>query len=99
MPTARLHIDQGHPSFEGHFPARPIVPGVLLLEQCKHTVETQSGLVISGLKVAKFLSPALPGELLELEYEATELSVTFTIMCGTRKIAIGSFQLTPSSTV
>ncbi len=68
-----------------------------MLDQCMRAIEIQSGLVLTGLKVAKFISPALPGELLELEYEAAESSITFTIMCGTRKIAHGSFQLFPGS--
>jgi 3-hydroxyacyl-[acyl-carrier-protein] dehydratase len=98
MPSVRLHIDPDHPSFEGHFVAKTIVPGVLLLDQSKRSVEAQSGLSILGLKVAKFLSPALPGEMLELEYEVTESSINFMILCGSRKIASGSFQLAPSST-
>ena len=34
-PTVRrpIRIEADHPSLPGHFPGRPLVPGVMLLEQ------------------------------------------------------------------
>lgn len=60
-----------HPAFPGHFPGRPITPGVVLLDQ---------GLIFLGqvlgtpmghcrLAAAKFLSPVAPGETLTFSFE------------------------------
>ena len=35
----RLCIDADHPSLPGHFPGRPLVPGVVVLEQVLRAVE------------------------------------------------------------
>ena len=92
-----LTIELNHPSFAGHFPSRPIVPGVLLLDKTQRAVELKAGIKLTGLPVAKFISPALPGEMLELEYEVAESVVRFEICCGTRRIANGRFLVAPGS--
>ncbi len=91
MPRAPLSLDSDHPAFAGHFPGRPIVPGVLLLDRTQRAVESATGLVLAGLPAAKFFSPAVPGEMLELEYQVTQAAVRFEIRCGTRRIANGRF--------
>ena len=66
--------------FQGHFPGRPIMPGVLLVEalaQAAGVLAVESlGLAGSGTLVyfmaidaAKFRSPVAPGVLLRLEVE------------------------------
>ncbi|MGI9026126.1 MAG: 3-hydroxyacyl-ACP dehydratase FabZ family protein, partial [Burkholderiaceae bacterium] len=71
-------IDPSHPAFAGHFPARPIVPGVVLLDQSLRAIAATFGLeeetmasTICAIGVAKFLSPVGPGEALRLEVEVT----------------------------
>ena len=91
MPLAALTFAMHHPAFVGHFPGRPIVPGVLLLDGAQRAVETATGLVLTGLAAAKFLSPAVPGDALVLEYDVAESTVRFEIRCGLRKISSGSF--------
>lgn len=91
MTVTQLNISSDHPAFTGHFPGRPIVPGVVLLDQAKRIMESECGLLTSGLQVAKFLSPALPGESLALEYVLKNDHIQFEIRCDIRLIASGKF--------
>ncbi len=95
MPIVILSFESDHPAFIGHFPGRPIVPGIMLLDYAQRAIESQIGLALSGLPVAKFLSPAIPGNVLELEYEVAESVVRFAIRCGERRIANGRFLIAP----
>ncbi|MDP5239240.1 hypothetical protein Q9Q94_06850 [Uliginosibacterium sp. 31-16] len=92
MPTLELHIAADHPAFAGHFPGRPIVPGVVLLDQAQLLIEA-TGHQVSGLAMAKFLSPVGPGEALWLDFENTG---AFTIRTEERKVANGRFTLRPT---
>ena len=71
------------PFFQGHFPARPIMPGVLIVEalaQAAGVLAVEAlGLAGSGKLVyfmaiegAKFRQPVEPGVLLKLEVEFTQ---------------------------
>jgi 3-hydroxyacyl-[acyl-carrier-protein] dehydratase len=71
------------PFFQGHFPARPIMPGVLLVEamaQASGVLAVESlGLAGSGKLVyfmaidgAKFRKPVEPGVLLRIEVELVQ---------------------------
>jgi len=91
MTIVPLPFESDHPAFPGHFPGHPIIPGVQLLDRAQHIIEAQCQIVLCGLRVAKFLSPAVPGDALELEYAVAGNKVRFEICCGTRKIATGEF--------
>ena len=59
-----------HPSLPGHFPGRPIVPGVVLLDRVFAAIEAAHGpLGATGLPQVKFLQPLLPGEPARVELE------------------------------
>lgn len=64
-----IKISENHPSFAGHFPGQPILPGVLLLDRVMSLAEKQLQFEISkySIKNAKFLSAVLPGDALKLE--------------------------------
>ncbi len=68
-----LSIAADHPAYAGHFPGRPILPGVVLLDMALHGLAAQQGLEVAHgeIQSAKFLSPVSPGELLRLDYAAT----------------------------
>lgn len=93
-----LPIAADHPAYAGHFPGRPILPGVVLLDAALHAMAEQMGRQNPTwqLKSVKFHSPIQPGESLTLD--ATELPAggfRFEIRCGDRSVASGSVVVSP----
>lgn len=99
MPQIALAISPNHPAFAGHFPGQPIVPGVVLLDTAQRVIESHYAVLLSGIAVAKFHSPALPGESLSLDYEINGSAVRFEIRCDARKIADGKFSVQQKTSV
>lgn len=97
MPVVPLPFAADHPVFRGHFPERPIVPGVLLLDWAQAAIEAQLGQQFQALTEAKFHSPATPADVLELDFEIGISAVRFEIRSTARKIASGRFPLIPSA--
>jgi 3-hydroxymyristoyl/3-hydroxydecanoyl-(acyl carrier protein) dehydratase len=95
----RLEISAGHPSLPGHFPGRPIVPGVVLLDAVLDSAQRWLGrpVVVTGMPVAKFMSPLLPGQPAELRLELAGCRLDFVVTAGTRMLAKGRFRLQPDS--
>ena len=94
MIQTRFTIDASHPSLPGHFPGRPVVPGVVLLDRVAAAVEKEWNARIAKLPQVKFLRPLLPGEQAELVIEReTELS-RFVIRCGDDVVAKGILEIT-----
>ena len=62
-------IAPDHPALPGHFPGRPIVPGVLLLDAVLRAIAARDpGLPPPGrLLRAKFIAPVRPGQAVALE--------------------------------
>ena len=85
------------PFFQGHFPGRPIMPGVLIVEalaQAAGILAVESlGLVGSGklvyfmaIDAAKFRKPVEPGVLLRLEVEFVQKRTTVCKFSGRARI-------------
>lgn len=55
-------IDAGHPALAGHFPGRPLVPGVTLLEQVALALRTWRQQRMARVLEAKFVAPLLPDQ-------------------------------------
>lgn len=91
-----LSIPADHPAFAGHFPGRPIVPGVVLIDHAQHAIETATGVPLAGLAVAKFLSPVGPGEALSVTFEQVDAGVRFQVATADRQVANGRFMLAAS---
>jgi 3-hydroxymyristoyl/3-hydroxydecanoyl-(acyl carrier protein) dehydratase len=66
----RFSIPSDHPSLPGHFPGRPIVPGVVLLDRVVAAIEATHGpLPPLRLPQVKFVQPLLPDEDAEIALE------------------------------
>lgn len=88
-------ISKDHPALPGHFPGRPIVPGVVVLDEVVETLKEEygQGLVVTGLPAVKLSSPLLPEELLTITVEPEDSeTVAFTCRVGHRLIASGSIR-------
>lgn len=62
----RFVVPADHPALPGHFPGRPIVPGVVLLDA---VFAAAMPLVPVRLLRAKFAAPVGPGEEVVVEFE------------------------------
>lgn len=88
-----LSFPPDHAAFAGHFPGNPIVPGVLLLDESLRSIAAACGVATTecAIVTAKFLSPARPGEDLNLDFApAGGGRVNFAIRASDRLVATGS---------
>jgi 3-hydroxyacyl-[acyl-carrier-protein] dehydratase len=105
--TAVKKLDPAAGYFKGHFPGRPMMPGVLVAEAL-----AQAGGLLIGLTYGekmnfqlflaqvdlKFIQPALPGEVLELKVDLKKtygnlFRLAAKASVGSRVVAKGSLVL------
>ena len=86
----QFSIPHDHPSLSGHFPGRPIVPGVVLLERVLEAIElTHAPLGALRLPQVKFMQPLLPGELAQVVLEGEALRWRFRVLRDATLLASG----------
>jgi 3-hydroxymyristoyl/3-hydroxydecanoyl-(acyl carrier protein) dehydratase len=92
-----LRVEPDHPVFAGHFPGRPIVPGVMLLEWVLGEVAAALGRAPATLRLreTKFFTPLGPGERAELTCELGESRGSFDIRRDSVAVARGVIEWTP----
>ena len=78
LAVGRKCVTAGEPFFQGHFPGRKIMPGVLILEALAQTGavallsdEAYKGklALFGGIRSARFRRQVMPGDVLELKCE------------------------------
>jgi len=98
---ATFAISPQHPAFPGHFPAIPIVPGVVLLDEMLRIIEMAHHCPIAQCSIAwaKFRSTVGPGETLSLHYEQRpDRTIAFVIRAAGRVAADGVVALSLTGT-
>jgi 3-hydroxyacyl-[acyl-carrier-protein] dehydratase len=89
-----FRVEADHPALEGHFPGRPIVPGVVLLDEALAAIEAVCGLA-PPLRLArvKFTALVLPGQSVDvLLDEPRDGRVSFACASGGRRVLSGIVQ-------
>lgn len=79
--TARKNVSVNEPFFNGHFPQRPVMPGVLIIEamaqasgvlifETKGQMPTERDIFyLAGINQARFKRMVVPGDVLEMHVE------------------------------
>jgi 3-hydroxyacyl-[acyl-carrier-protein] dehydratase len=67
----KFTIPHDHPCLPGHFPGRPVVPGVVVLDRILDALEAEAGPLPAPLRLpqVKFARPLLPGGQAEVALE------------------------------
>lgn len=86
-----LKIPEDHPSFSGHFPGDPLLPGVVTLDLAVRAIEaaTAWSLLPGQFSAVKFLAPVRPGAILSVEYERHINTCKFAVRQQTTLVATG----------
>ena len=87
-------VPADHPAFAGHFPSRPIVPGVVLLDHAIVLAGQLLGRPYEGgwqVAQAKFFVPVGPAQVVHFSLQTTPRgSVAFSVTCEGVEVATGS---------
>ncbi|MGH8121618.1 MAG: hydroxymyristoyl-ACP dehydratase [Rudaea sp.] len=93
--SENFRIGSDHPALPGHFPGRPVVPGVVLLDRVAAALERWRGQRIATLPQVKFLLPLLPEEDAELHLDDDGRRIHFRVLRNGMPIANGIVTLAP----
>ncbi len=95
--TGIKNVTINEPFFHGHFPGRPIMPGVLIIEALaqvggilafKSNEESKNKFVyFSSIDKAKFRKPVTPGDQLKFEVEVAQSRPPYWKMKARAKVA------------
>jgi 3-hydroxymyristoyl/3-hydroxydecanoyl-(acyl carrier protein) dehydratase len=90
-------IPPDHPALPGHFPGRPVVPGVVLLDHVATAARAAVGLgALRAFPRAKFATPVLPGQKVRVAFTPRDaLRVGFTCFVEDRLVASGEMAFAP----
>jgi uncharacterized membrane protein len=95
-----LHVPLQHAAFAGHFPGRPVLPAVVLLEWVIEAAENLYGgpLAIVEMPRAKFVSPLVPGDRATIRLRREREFLHFEVHRGANRVAMGAFRVGDSGT-
>ncbi|MEP6938693.1 MAG: hydroxymyristoyl-ACP dehydratase [Rudaea sp.] len=86
-------VAEDHPALQGHFPGRPVVPGVVMLDEVAAALTRWRFARVVGLPQVKFLSPLLPGQRADLHLEDGINGVRFKVLHAGVLIATGQAEI------
>lgn len=90
-------VPENHPALPGHFPGRPVVPGVVLLSYVRDALcsRASGNIRCTAWPSVKFLAPLHPGEAfaVEVDFNSAE-AAKFSVRTAERLIAQGSVHFT-----
>lgn len=102
---AEFRVSEEHPCLAGHFPGKPVVPAVVLLDllvsELLTRLPTLSGTQqhtrwrLAGIVMARFQSPLLPNEVLSglMRVDMTTQRAQVQASVGKRAVATATLQL------
>ncbi len=95
--SAYKNVSAGEPFFSGHFPGRPVMPGVLIVEALaqaaallafKSAGRAEGQIVyLMGLDAVRFRRPVVPGDRLDLSVESLKRKGRIWKMRGEARVA------------
>lgn len=86
--VGRKCVTMNEPYFQGHFPEKPVMPGVIIIEALAQTgavvmlsVEGNQGKIpyFAGIDQVKFKRQVVPGDILKLEVEIMKSKGNFGV--------------------
>ncbi len=90
--VAIKNVTYNEPFFQGHFPEKKVMPGVLIIESVAqaggillyHSIPDPENVLVflSAIYNAKFRKPVIPGDQLRLEAELTKLRQKVSYLKG-----------------
>lgn len=91
-------INPDHASLPGHFPGRPVVPGVVLLTELQVALCARLGrnCHITAIEAVKFNRPLLPGQEFSIGLQLSDGSARFTMEHQGQTIAGGKIRFAAS---
>ena len=93
-PVGGFRIPDDHPSLPGHFPGRPVVPGVVLLDAALALILAQRpGSGVVGVPSVKFTQPVRPGQDVLVSWDAGGDRVAFACTVEGQPVLHGSVAL------
>ena len=94
-PCGEFRIGDDHPSLPGHFPGRPVVPGVVLLDAAFALILARwpGRGVVAGIPSVKFTRPVQPEQLVEVSCGDGGDRVAFACTVDGRPVLHGSVTL------
>jgi len=94
--VAEKLVSANEPYFQGHFPQRPIMPGVLIIEALaqagglivRHNDEEarRRGVALAGVNRCRFRRPVAPGDVLALHAKLTRRRGSLLVIEGSARV-------------
>ena len=86
----QFSVPSDHPCLPGHFPGRPVVPGVVVLDHVLDAIQAHHGpLGPVRLPQVKFMQPLLPGQRAQVLLEGEAGRWRFRVVRDGDAIASG----------